>query len=206
MKGVKNVIFDFGNVLFDLDVGQVKKRMESITGLGFDLYNQDMPEAFRLYETGQLSRQAFLVELEKITGRKIPEAFFLTAWNSMLAGMQADKIIILQKMKKKYQLSLLSNINEAHKEWIDHYFRTNEMDGFWGLFDHIFLSFEIGLRKPDPAIFTYVLQKLKSKPGETVMIDDGEMHLESAAKCGMQTIYMKPGTDLEKLLITNKLL
>jgi glucose-1-phosphatase len=202
----KIIIFDFGNVLFDLDVDRVKSNMEAITGLPFDLYNQEMPDAFRLYETGVLDRHAFVGELQKICGKDITEEEFLNAWNSMLVGMKSDRISLIQAVGERYRIALLSNINEAHKAWIDNYFQHEKMDHFWDLFEHVFLSFELGMRKPDPEIFQHVQNTMNTCPDEMLLIDDGIMHLESAKQCGLQTLYMKPGGNLEQLLKDNNLI
>ena len=120
----------------------------------------------------------------------------------MILDFPNERINLLKELSKKYRIFLLSNTNEIHyhqynKDLIDQY-------GFdlSSLFEKAYYSHEIGMRKPDPEIFEFVLNDSKLIPAETIFIDDLNKNIDVANRMGINTIWIdiKNGDDITKKL------
>ena len=193
-KNIKNIIFDLGGVVMDLDIEKTKK---SLARLGFNesmFHLQEVPEnknIFILLERGIISETEFYSELKNIIGKPVTSEQLKTAWNEMILGFQPKKIRLLQELKSKYRTFLLSNTN------IIHIARCNEilaqkyhLSGLDEMFEKTYYCYKTGLRKPETSIFEYVLHNSSLIPSETLFIDDSLIHLETAEKLGINTFYL----------------
>ena len=102
----------------------------------------------------------------------------------------------MQQLQKNYKVYLLSNTNIIHfwhytKEFFENY-NIQMID----LFDKLFLSYEIGLHKPDTSIYSYVIEDLGIEPSKTVFIDDSLANIESAAGLGINIIHITGENDV----------
>jgi len=87
---------------------------------------------------------------------------------------------LVKNLKKNYSVALLSNQNsEAHKAFEAKF-------GLPGLFDDQIVSGRVGIKKPDPKIFSLLLQRFNTKPGKTIFIDDAAENVVAAKKCGLR--------------------
>ena len=101
------------------------------------------------------------------------------------------RIELLRQLHANYKLFLLSNTNEIHVNKIHEDLKTfHNLPSFQTLFDQVYYSYDVGLRKPDPAIFEMVLNENELDPAETLFIDDTQMHIDAAAKLGIQTHFL----------------
>lgn len=193
---VKNIIFDLGWVIVNIDYSLTEKAFEKFGVKDFkNIYSQKQQQKlFDDFETGKISSDEFRKTLKESIPKKISDADFDNAWNVMLLDLPAERIHLLEKLKKKYRLFLLSNTNEIHIHTFSNYLqKTFGFKNLEHIFEKEYLSYKIGLRKPDPKIFSYVLREEKMKPSETLFIDDSIQHIESAAKVGLKTIPLEKG-------------
>lgn len=189
----KNIIFDLGGVILNIDYDLAAKAFEQ---LGLSNFNQLFSKAsqekvFDLYEKGLITSNEFRDALNK--GMKIPlsDDVIDAAWNSMLLDLPTPRLELLKKMKTTHRTFLLSNTNEIHIDWfwnsLQQHFGIPDLSGY---FEKMYLSYQIHLRKPDAAIFQYVLDKNQLDPAETLFIDDSPQHIEGAKKLGIQTYWL----------------
>lgn len=182
------ILFDFGGVLVDLD----KQRcLEAFAALGFDaspyLGAFGQKGVFEGVETGQTTLDDFCQAIRQLGIQ--PEATdedILKAWGAFLVGVPANRLELLLRIKQHYRTAVLSNTNEVH--WglaKDDYFRYQgrHVDDF---FQDIFLSYELGVCKPDVRIFEQVIERLGVPPADILFLDDSERNCEVARQCGMQ--------------------
>jgi putative hydrolase of the HAD superfamily len=118
------------------------------------------------------------------------------AWNTLLLDFPLVRVQLLQQLQKNYKVYLLSNTNIIHfwhytKEFFENY-NIQMID----LFDKLFLSYEIGLHKPDTSIYSYVIEDLGIEPSKTVFIDDSLANIESAAGLGINIIHITGENDV----------
>lgn len=167
------------------------------------LYSQaDQEHLFDNYETGKISSQYFINQLIGKLGGRFSANKVVNAWNAMLGEIHADNILAVQKLKNAgYNVYLLSNTNDIHIQIaFDRWNKLNLVKA-QDLFDKIYLSQEIGLRKPNRDIFEYVLQDISTNPQEVLFIDDSIQHIESASQLGMKTHLLKNINDLSGFLL-----
>jgi putative hydrolase of the HAD superfamily len=114
------------------------------------------------------------------------------AWNALLFDIPAERIRVIEEVKKKYKILLLSNSNEIH---YDLYVRDLQLrfgySEFDELFDKAYFSFDLHLAKPDPDIYEFVMYQHKLNPEETLLIDDREDNIEAARALGWKTYLLK---------------
>jgi glucose-1-phosphatase len=197
LKGIKNIIFDLGGVLLNLDYQLTK---EAFVQLGVQDYDNHFTQAdqvtlFDAFETGKISEQEFHKELRKLTGINFYEEEILIAWNAMLLDFPIQRKNLLLNLKKHFKTSLLSNTNETH---IRAFTKTIQKDigleALDPLFHSVYYSSEIGLRKPTEEAFKYVLEQNNYVAEETLFLDDSAQHLVGAKKCGIRTVHITDRT------------
>lgn len=200
-KGIKNLIVDFGGVLIDLDR---QRCLENFRELGLpdvehtlDLYHQQ--DFFQQYERGLISSADFRNVIREKIGKDVDDARIDAAWNSFLVSIPTYKLDLLLALRKDYVVYLLSNTNEIHWKWsCEHAFpyKTFCVEDY---FEHIFLSYEMKMAKPDEEIFRKVLDDAGLDPKETFFIDDSEANCMTARSLGISTYVPKAGEDWSHL-------
>ncbi|OQA05707.1 MAG: Phosphatase [bacterium ADurb.Bin374] len=121
-------------------------------------------------------------------GKTFTETDFIDRFNDMFV-MRHDTIALMQTLHRRYRLGLLSNTSEPH-------FRsTISKHPCFGLFNQVTLSFEVGVLKPDRAIYRDALEKAVGiLPEEILYLDDIPAYVEAARSCGMQAlVYDRAG-------------
>lgn len=208
MPVIKNIIFDFGAIIFDikhsLTIDAFKKLgIPDVEGIFGHLKQSNL---FDDFETGKISTAEFRDGLRKLAGKELSDAQIDDAWNALLIGIPAGKLELLTQLKNRYSTFLLSNTNELHYNWIFNYLKKDLNTGpmMANYFIKEYYSHLVKLRKPNVDIFEFVLNNHQLIPEETLFIDDTPQHVATAAKLGMQTIHLLSIDSLEQEL-TKKL-
>lgn len=207
VEKISNILLDFGNVILDLDMQAGRQGMHALLQQPYDPYNQDVPEVFRAYETGEVSEADLVTALSHLSGREITPEDFRPAWNALIGEIPAHRTALLRQLRKRYRVYLFSNTNETHLDHLAAKYGSAWMQQFeQDCFDRVFYSCRIGLRKPDVAAFRHVLAEIGSDGTDTVFIDDGRMHIEGARAAGIRAHWHDPATELADTLQTLGLL
>ena len=200
----KNIIFDLGGVILNIDYSLTEKAFSKL-GIGDfkTLFSQaQQTQLFDNYEKGFISSDNFRTELKKYLQKNISDAEIDIAWNSILLDLPKERIDLLKKIKTTHRTFLLSNTNDIHIETFNSYLKNEfELPDLSSFFEKMYLSYEIGMRKPDAEIFELVLRENNLKPKETLFIDDSIQHVEAAKKLGIEAYWLdvKKETILEVL-------
>lgn len=204
MQSVKNIIFDFGNVLFDLDLPSIERQFRQHFGEQFEAarakFRRD--RLFELYETGGLSTEEFVDSLRFAADPPLPGEKIVSAWNSIFISMPKERFDMLLRLRQRYKVFLLSNINDLHASWIDAYMVHEHgiQDFQTRYFDAVYYSHLIRLRKPDREIYEYALADAELVPEETVFFDDLEINIAAAKQVGIQGILHPPGKEIRDVV------
>ena len=197
-----NLIFDLGGVLINLDYSASVTAFGALSHCPEPLAFNQRAQAplFDALETGHLGAAEFraaLRETYQITAA--PDEALDAAWNAMLLDVPAVRLHLLRALRAAgYRLFLLSNTNEIHRAAFDYILhRDHDLpDGLLGFFEQVYYSHEVGLRKPDPAIFNRVLADHHLSPAHTLFIDDSPQHITAAQAVGISTLWLAPGQDI----------
>lgn len=196
LKGIKNIIFDLGRVLLDIDP---LKTQQGFANLGFKPSVNDNNVVIDI-ERGAITPEAFVNAVLASVNTGISAKEVIKAWNDMLLEFPAHRVEMLQRLKKDYKIYLLSNSNKIHYDYYASQFEVMHGFAMPNLFDKMWFSFEIGLIKPDPEIFRYVLKDQNLVPEETLFIDDTAEHVASAATLGIQAYHHTCAKDISELI------
>ena len=209
MQKVKNVILDYGNVIFMIDFPKVRQAFMDLGIKNVDEFfgHHGQDSLFDAFDKGEISVPEFRDCVRKKADRyDLSDEQIDTAWNSLLIGVPEGKHEILENLRDNYRTFLCSNNNELHYAYcmnhIQEKYGVPSNDVF---FERTYYSHLEGLRKPDAAIFERVLEQNNLIPEESLFIDDSPQHLEGAKKLGIQTVLCSKERPLEQIVADLKL-
>ena len=188
---IDTIIFDFGDIFINLDK---QATIDGLERLGLSSWNEDLDQLNISFEKGQISRDAFLLGIQK----QIPNATIdeiLMAWNAVLLDFPLYRLEFLQLLSIKFRLFLLSNTDAIH---IDH-FEQREGASFYGdfyqCFEKVYFSYEMGMRKPDAEIYTTLINRHELAPKRTLFVDDKKDNTDAAKALGLHVWNLQVGKE-----------
>ncbi|MBO6589081.1 MAG: HAD family phosphatase [Muricauda sp.] len=190
---IKNIILDFGDVLINLDKPATAKAMVQH---GFTEITPALEVLFQDYEKGFLGSSDFLDEVAS----HFPDAnrdYLIEAWNSILLDFPEHRLEFIEQLAREnqYKMILLSNTNDLHIEHVKEQMGMERFNRFKNAFDVFYLSYEMGMRKPDAEIFDFVLQENRLLAHETFFVDDVAENTASAADLGIKVWNLQVGKE-----------
>ena len=201
MATIKNLIFDLGNVLFDIDFSLMNKAFAALGCQGFEQHftlNKSHP-LFLDLEMGFVNEQEFYEGVRTLVNLPLTDLQIKNAWNALLVGFRKESIQWIKENNTQYKTFLFSNTNQIHHDYFTHNFENsvapNSLDS---LFMRAYYSHKMGMRKPNPAAFSYILDKEGLIANQTLFIDDNEPNINAAASLGLQVLHLKEGMRVEK--------
>jgi glucose-1-phosphatase len=205
---IKNIIFDFGGVIMNIDPSQI---LLAFKALGIDAEKAHLKilerDLYNQLETGSISPQEFRDGMREAIDQEISDQEIDQAWNSLLLDMPKERIALLENLRKKYRIFMLSNTNAIHydafRQKLENEFAYKKFDD---LFEKAFFSHRMGCHKPGLEIFKKVIKETGIKPEETLFIDDSFANVESAEQCGLISLHLREGIDLTDLFDEDGLL
>ncbi|MEN9981991.1 MAG: hypothetical protein RL542_1778 [Bacteroidota bacterium] len=188
---IDTIIFDFGDIFINLDK---QATIDGLQRLGLSSWNEDLDQLNISFEKGQISRDNFLLGIQKhIPNATIDE--ILAAWNAVLLDFPLRRLEFLQLLSQKYRLFLLSNTDAIH---IDH-FEQREGASFYGdfyqCFEKVYFSYEMGMRKPDAEIYNALIRLHELSPKRTLFVDDKKDNTDAAKTLGLQVWNLQVGQE-----------
>jgi len=192
-SSLRSLIFDLGGVILNLSLQRTFDAFARLSNLDSQFIAKiylDRPE-FVAYEKGELNDTEFRAVLRKLFFVSASDAELDACWNAMLLDIPAERIQLLEKIRTRYGLFLLSNTNSIHLQHFNQMVKLNTGHGsLEPLFDKAYFSHELKMRKPDLEIFEYVLAQHNMAPHETLFLDDNLINLEGAKKLGIKTFHV----------------
>ena len=190
---IKNIIFDLGGVILDIDENVVYKELEK---MGIEIselaHSKEFMEILSKFDTGIYTAATFRKKIKQFIGQeKMTDQKFDSIWNAMLLDIPRERIEAIEKVKKHYKIYLMSNTNVIH---YDLYVRDLQLRFGYNEFDELFnksyFSFAEHLEKPDPRFFELILDHEHLLPEETLFIDDTAENIEAAKSLGINTYHI----------------
>ena len=189
MTVIKNILFDLGGVLYHIDYELTIKAFEKLGIKNFHMHfsQQQQNNLFDSLETGKISDEGFIKKMKVLLPHCTREEI-INAWNALLIGIPQENIQLLKTLSKQYRLFLLSNTNSIHINRINKLlYKDYNLKSLDPLFDKVYLSHQIGMRKPNSKTFEWVLKDAGILAQETLFVEDSIQHIEIANKLGIQT-------------------
>lgn len=199
-------IFDLGGVILNLEYERTfeefKKAIAHFNPQEF--YGKvELVSFYSDFEIGKFDRTKFLAIFNSYYKTNLSLESFNKCWNAMILDIPLSRVNLLLKLKEQgKRVFLLSNINEIHEDAVSKSYSLLDLKfDFFSLFEKVYYSHRIGLRKPNIEVFKYVLQEHSLKPNKVLFIDDSEQHIHAASKIGIKCIHLKKPTTLVDLPI-----
>ena len=198
-KDFDAIIFDLGGVILNIDYTLT---IDAFTNLGianFDtLYSQaSQAGLFDDIETGKITEHEFVSYIQQYVTSNCSASQIIDAWNAMLLNWDIQKLELIRDLRTHFNIYLLSNTNQIHKEAfmssLNHQTGLTTLDNH---FDQVYLSHEIGMRKPNREIFEFVLRQHHLDASRTLFLDDSIQHIEGAKSLGIQTQLIDKSMDI----------
>ena len=192
-KHIKNIIFDLGGVILNIDFEATIKAFEDlgvqdVRGLKNELISQKILEKF---EKGHISPVEFRTFLHKYIDKKITDQDIDKAWNAILLDYPDQRIKLIKNLSGQYRLFLLSNTNQIHyNEYYDFFGLRSDLKNLSDLFEKEYYSFKEGFRKPEKEFYLKVINENKLSPDQTLFVDDTFENIESADEVGLKTLWI----------------
>jgi putative hydrolase of the HAD superfamily len=199
---VEAVIFDLGGVILTIDYNRTAAAFKALGLAHFEeVYSQMcQTDLFDRFETGEVSTFHFINRLLDQLPRGCNGNQVVHAWNAMIGGFPGERLGFLLELRQRYRTFLLSNTNAVHMEAVRRALEaTTGHKRLEDYFERVYLSCEMGMRKPDPEIFLRVCREQKLDPAATLFIDDSPQHIVGAKSAGLQAIWLEKGMEVQSL-------
>lgn len=193
---IRNIVFDFGGVLVELDkeicVNSYKRLgMDVIASYVNDYRSEDL---FNDFELGKIDLHQFCEEARRQSGVYATDEEITQAWLDLYIGLPQWKLDKVLELKKDFRILLLSNMNPFHWEYAcREYFKDVNR-----YFEKIYLSYELGMTKPDREIFEYMINDSGINPDETLFLDDSKKNCIGAESLGIHAWHIAEREDWSK--------
>ncbi|MUP40095.1 HAD family hydrolase [Labilibaculum euxinus] len=191
-NSIPNIVFDFGGVLLNINTDQAVKSFKEIGLTDIDVVKKEYQTngLFDRLEKGIINADQFRLEIREHIIGKVTDEQIDAAWNSMLLDLPYERLEMLEKLKKNHRIFLLSNTNIIH--WEAYMGMIKNLHGVClsDFFENDYYSHNMGLRKPDPQIYTTLLKKEGLIASETLFIDDMMVNTDAAKSVGMKAHYL----------------
>lgn len=202
MNTIKNIVFDLGGVLLNIDTAKTNEAFEKL-GVPDFKNNYSLHKADKLFdnlETGQVSEAAFFDGIRSISNTGLTDDDIRNAWNALLLGFRIESLRWIEANASRYNFYLLSNTNSIHHSSFHKSFtQQTGQENFDNYFTKAYYSHLVGLRKPDREIYLYLLNDASITAHETIFIDDLLKNIETAAATGIKTHHLLPAERIESL-------
>lgn len=195
--GIKNIIFDFGNVLAKYDPDYI------LDGFTADIKTKMLLKdvLFSIWPALDDCSYSFN-EFKEITLKKLPKNLHETAkrfydeWYKRMPENQ-DIVPLIPVLKDNgYKLFILSNATDSFAETINYFKFTKYFDG-------IVISGKEKVAKPNIKLYMTLLERYSLIPEECIFFDDIQQNIDGAQKCGINAVLFTGDTSELKKLISN---
>lgn len=187
------LIFDLGNVIIDLDYHQAFQRIKEAVSPEF----HDKVDTFYLtdfhkdYEVGKIESDVFRDAVRSYFQQDWNDDKVDELWNCLLLKIPAERLKLISKLRKNYQVGVLSNTNLIHINAVNRILKEDHgLENFDPIFDWVFLSHEMGLAKPSAEIYETMLSELDTSGERVVFFDDLIANVEGAKAIGIQAVHV----------------
>lgn len=203
MKQIKNIVFDFGGVIIDIDRDSAVRKfieigVEDADNL-LDAYHQK--GIFLEVEDGRIDAEEFRKRLSLLSGKELTYEEVESGWRGFVTAVNQYKLDYLTKLRREgYKVYILSNTNPYMMGWARSKEFTPSGDSLDDYVDKIYASYEMKCVKPNRDIFENMIKDAGICPAETLFVDDGASNIKTGKEVGFVTFQPANGEDWREQL------
>ena len=195
MKKIEHIIFDFGGVFYTIDFERLMYAFDQLH-IPHSLWDDKENNIFVKLERGEIESNKFLELLQISSPGNPSNEEVREAFCAILVGLPLENMRFLRRISRNYPCYLLSNTNEIHYEYFSNEIKADaQTKEFYSSFVKEYYSHMLGLRKPDPRIYNFVIQDSGIDPHSCLFVDDMQDNILAAKEKGLQVFHY--GTDGE---------
>jgi len=187
-------IFDLGNVIVDIDFNRVLGVWSDLGRVPLATLQSrfTMGESFHRHERGEISDEDFAEQLCDELGLALSFEQFTAGWQAVFVGVRADTIRIMNGLRARgHRVVILSNTNRLHQR-----FWPSQYPEVQSAADKLYLSQEMGMRKPEARIYQHVLSEEGFTADQAIFFDDNQENIDAAQALGIQSVPVFDATTI----------
>jgi glucose-1-phosphatase len=194
MTEIKNIIFDLGGVILNIDFSRTEKAFQDLGVKDFSKHITQfhITPLFQDYETGKIDDKTFIKGIQSLSPHSLAESEVINAWNALLLDFPEERIALLKKLSNKYRLFLLSNTNAIHLAEFQRRFHDLTGGYLEDIFEKTYYSHLVKMRKPSEEIYSLVVNDNNLTPSETLFVDDTAANFHGSEKIGLHSAHVTP--------------
>lgn len=202
LKGIEHIVFDLGGVLLNIEPEISFREFRRLNLMDENKFKELFIDQNLLFdlETGKVDDVLFRNRIRDYASKTVTDAEIDHAWNALLLDFPKTRYSMLCELRKKCGVYLLSNTNVIHYKSYSAQFERVYQRSFESLFDRLFLSYEMGFRKPDLQIFEKMMLQGNLKSENILFIDDTFENVEAAINSGIQAFHLTKDLDVTELM------
>jgi putative hydrolase of the HAD superfamily len=196
-SGIHALLFDLGGVVVGVDFDRVFSSWAESEGCNAsDLKARfAFDEAYRRHERGEISITQYCSSLRQSLGVTLSDARLVAGWTRLYVGTIPEVVRLLRIARTYLPLYAFTNSNTTHEEiW------ATRFAADLSLFDRVFVSCELGHRKPERAAFEAVAQISGFAPNRFLFFDDSPENVDGARAAGMHAVLVSGPADIHRAL------
>lgn len=197
---VKALLFDLGNVVIDIDFERIFKKWSFYSGVPVEEMQAafQMDAAYEQHERGEIEGVEYHQHLEQKLEMQLSYDQFCEGWNDIMVAPIDETVNILMSLKSQVSLYALSNANTLHKQYWEKTY-PDELSHF----EKVYVSSDIGRRKPEPDAYQHVFDDLGIAAQNIVFFDDLAENIEAASALGMKVVHVRSPLDVGNFIAEN---
>ncbi|MEE8287192.1 MAG: HAD-IA family hydrolase [Gammaproteobacteria bacterium] len=187
------LLFDLGGVVFGVDFECACSHWATHAGVPAQTIKSRFraDEWYERHERGEIGAAEYFDALRDTLGITISDQQFAAGWNAIFEPESAEVFELFQRLSARIPIYAFSNSNAIHQEfWERKYAKT------LGMFREVFVSWELGLRKPEAAAFRQVAACIGSEPEKLLFFDDSAENVDGARDIGMSAVKVRGFADI----------
>ena len=195
---VNVLLFDLGGVVFDIDFNRIFRAWAQYTDLSAEQIRErfSMDAEYEQYERGEIDGAIYFQHVRDLLALKATDQEIIDGWNAIFVGDIAQTAQDIVKARAKFPCYALTNTNPAHQvEWQALFPQIVQS------FEHVFVSSEIGMRKPDKIVFDTIAREIGVDLSSILFFDDSLENIEGARHAGVQTVHVRTPADVTEALV-----
>jgi len=194
---VKALIFDLGNVVIDIDFERIFKKWSYYSGVPVEKMQVafQVDAAYEQHERGEIEGIEYHQHLEQTLEMKLSYEQFCEGWNEIMVAPINETVLLLESLRGRVPLYALSNANTLHKHYWEKTY-PKELSHF----EQVFVSSDMGSRKPEPAIYLQALEFIGIEPENIIFFDDLAVNVEAATALGLTAVQVHSPQDVKNCI------
>jgi len=203
MNEIEALLFDLGGVVFAIDFDRAFQSWQAYSRLDPDelrgRFAMDLP--YQRHERGEIAAAEYFSHLRAQLQLDASDAEISAGWNAIFGDELTETIDCIRKVSARLPCFAFSNSNPTHQQaWLETY------PGSLDAFERIFVSSELGLRKPEAAAFDAIAAATGIRLEAQLFFDDTEENVHAARDAGMPAVHVRSHDDVIRALQDNGLL